>query len=86
MPLARDRQEDLAEVAAGPASGLDCVAVGAQRDHLLWGVRAAMSEVTDVVNFQDRVAAVGDVGGLSSAAGVLAAAVAAQQDGLACRS
>jgi hypothetical protein len=62
----------VAQLLPGTAAGLDRVAVGAQRDHLLWVVRAALGEILDVVHVQDRASGLGDVLRLTRAARVLA--------------
>src|SRR5690242_19437032 len=85
MPLAGYRQQFLAQLLPGTAPGLDGVAVWAQRDHLLRVVRAALGEVLDVVDFQDRVSGIGGVLRLARAARALAVPDAAQQDGTAGR-
>ena len=76
MPLPGYREQFMAQPLPGPASGLDRVAVGAQRDHLLWVVRTAFGEIVNVVHFQDRMSGVGDV---LPAAGLPARAHAAHQ-------
>jgi len=75
------REQFLAQLLPGTAPGLDFVAVGAQRDHLLGVIRAAQGEVLDVVDFQDRVPGIGDVLWLTGAVRTLAVAPAAQEDG-----
>ncbi|MFF3249239.1 hypothetical protein ACFYWY_37245 [Streptomyces sp. NPDC002870] len=57
------------------------MAVGAQGDHLRGVVTAALSDPFDVVNFQDRLAVVGDIGWLTAARGVLTTALCAHQHG-----
>jgi hypothetical protein len=52
----------MAQLLPSAAAGLDCVAVRAQRDHLLWVVRAALGEILDVVHIQDRPSGIGNVG------------------------
>jgi hypothetical protein len=59
------------------------VAVRAQSNHLRGIVGAALGQVVDVVDFQDRVAAVGLIIGPSGATRVLALARAANQYGVA---
>ena len=68
MPLPGCREQFMAQPLPGTASGLDRVAVGAQRDHLLWVVRAALGEILDVIHFQDRVSGISDVLRLTCAA------------------
>lgn len=80
MPCIRSHTEDLAEPFAGPPSGLDRMAVRAQRDHLPWMIATAVSQVVDVIYFEDRVTAVSHVGGLTGTAGVLTLALAAKED------
>ena len=46
-----------------------------------WEVLAAFGQVVDVVDFQDRVAYVGQVLDVAGAAGVLTVALAAEHDG-----
>jgi hypothetical protein len=53
VPLPGYREQFMAQSLPGTAPGLDRVAVGAQRDHLLWVVRAALGEILDVVYIQD---------------------------------
>ena len=79
MPLPGYREQFMAQLLPGTAPGLDRVAVGAQRDHLLWVVRAALREILDVIHFQDRVTGIGDVLRFARAARVLAVPFAAQQ-------
>src|SRR6266487_2317456 len=55
--------------------------VGTQRDHLLGVVQAALREILDMVNFQDRVTGIGDVLRFTRAARALAVPLAAQQYG-----
>ena len=85
MPLPGYREQFMAQLLPGAAAGLDCVAVGAQRDHLLWVVRAALGEILDVVHIQDRPSGIGNVLRLTRAARVLAVPFAAQQHGTARR-
>jgi hypothetical protein len=81
----RHRQQHSTELLAGPAAGLDRVAVRAQGDHLGRVVRTAEGQVPHVVDLQDRVARRRPVLDVAGAAGVLAPAAAADQDGPACR-
>jgi len=81
VPLPGYREQFMAQPLSGTASGLDRVAVGTQRDHLLRMVRAAHGEILDVIHFQDRVSGVSDVLRLTRAARVLAVPFAAQQHG-----
>jgi hypothetical protein len=69
----------MAQPLPGTASGLDRMAVGAQRDHLLWVVRAALGEILDVIHFQDRVSSISDVLRLTCAVRALTVPFAAQQ-------
>ena len=85
MPLPGYREQFMAQLLPSAAAGLDGVAVGAQRDHLLWVVRAALGEILDVVHIQDRASGIGDVLRLTRAARVLAVPFAAQQHGTARR-
>src|SRR6185437_8229715 len=75
----------MAQLLPGAAASLDRVAVGAQRDHLLRVVRAALGEILDVVHIQDRPSGIGDVLRLTRTARVLAVPFAAQQHGTARR-
>jgi hypothetical protein len=61
VPLPGYREQFMAHPFSGTASGLDRMAVGTQRDHLLGVVRAALGEILDVVHFQDRPSGIGDV-------------------------
>ena len=63
MPLVGYREQFLAQLLPGAAPGLDGVAIGAQRDHLLGVIRASQGEVLDVVDFQDRVSGIGGLVG-----------------------
>ena len=78
VPLPGCREQFMAQLLPRAAAGLDRVAVGAQRDHLLWVVRAALGEILDVVHIQDRPSGIGDVLRLTRAARVLAVPFAAQ--------
>ena len=80
MTAARYREELGAELPAGPAAGLDRVAVGAQGDHLGRVIGPAERQVPDVVDLQDRVTGPGPVLDVAGAARVLAPAAAANQD------
>ena len=83
MPLPGCREQFVAQLLPGTASGLDRVAVGTQRDHLLRMVRAALGEILDVVHFQDWVTGISDVLRLTRAAWALTMPFAAQQHGTA---
>ncbi len=85
MPLHGFREQFMTQLLSGTTPGLDRVAVGAQRDHLHWVVRAALGEILDVVHIQDRASGLGDVLWLTRAARVLAVPFAAQQHGTARR-
>jgi hypothetical protein len=61
VPLPGYREQLLTQLLPGTAPGLDCVAVGTQRDHLLRVVRAALGEILDVVYVQDRASGIGDI-------------------------
>ncbi|HEX3956305.1 MAG TPA: hypothetical protein VHZ03_06705 [Trebonia sp.] len=86
MPLFGYREQLLAQLLTGTAAGLDRVAVGAQRDHLLGVVWAAQGEILDVVDVQDRASGIGYVLGFTRAARVLAVPFAAHQHGTTRRS
>jgi hypothetical protein len=64
-------EQGCAQVFCGAPAGLDRMAVRAERDHLYGVVASTTGEVVDVVDFQDRLAANGDVGCGEIAGGVL---------------
>ena len=76
MAAERYREELGAELLAGPAAGLDRVAVGAQGDHLGRVVGPAQRQVPDVVDLQDRATGPGLVLDVTATARVLAPAAA----------
>ena len=81
MFLPRGFEEDGAEFFAGTATGLDCVAVGAERDHLGRVVGTAEGQVVYVVDLQNRFPRVGAVLDVTRATRVFASSAAAKKDG-----
>jgi hypothetical protein len=79
------REQFMTQLLSGTAPGLGRVAVGTQRDHLPWVVRATFGEILDVVHIQDRASGIGDVLRFTRAARVLAVPFAAQPHGTARR-
>jgi hypothetical protein len=57
VPLFGSGKQQVAKLLARASAGLDGVAVWAERDHLRRVVGAALCQIVDVVNFQDRVSA-----------------------------
>jgi hypothetical protein len=62
------REQFMTQLLASTAPGLGRVAVGAQRDHLLWVVRATHGEILDVIHVQKRASGIGNVLRLTRAA------------------
>ena len=73
------------EVISGLPSGLDGVAVRAQRDHLDGVITATIRDLFDMINFQDGIATIRDVRSKASTSRILTPALTAQQDRTASR-